>query len=178
MARTEIDGDQVQDETLTGSDVLDESLKAVDLDIEDVATGLVTNTNAINTINEAIVFGQRFNQSFTTGNFTTTSSTFQTMQTIPSAPIETGNYLIMTHGRYLKTSLNGQLGVRIQVNGTTVIDEEEVSLDDDDFFFGHTMIVYVPNLSGNITVTSQIRKIGGGGSVQAESRTLTYWRVS
>ena len=123
-------------------------------------------------------FGKSFNQVFTTGTFSTTSSTFQTMQTIPTYNVPAGNYVVFSHGRYLKTAINAQVGVRIQVNGNTVIDEEEIAMDDDDFYFGHTMLTYVPNLSGNITVTSQLRKISGSGTVRAESRTLLIWRVS
>lgn len=123
-------------------------------------------------------FGKSFNESFTTGTFSTSSTTFQTMQTIPSYTVVPGNYIAISHGRYLKTLLNAQVGVRMQINGTTIIDEEEIAMDDDDFYFGHTMFTYVPNLSGNVTLTSQIRKIGGGGTVRAESRTLMMWRVS
>lgn len=123
-------------------------------------------------------FGKNFNQAFTSGNFTTTSSTFVTMQTIGSTAITPGNYVLMFHGRFLKTLIAGQIGVQLEVNGSPVIDEEEIALDDDDFFFGHTMLTYVPNLSGNITVTAQMRKIGGGGNIQVESRSLMYWRVS
>ena len=123
-------------------------------------------------------FGKSFNQAFTAGNFSTTGSTFQTIQTIPSTSIIAGNYIILMHGRFQKSLISAQLEIRIQVNGSTVLDEEEISLDDDDFFYGHTAVVYVANLSGNITVTSQMRKLSGGGNVQAESRTLMYWRVS
>ena len=123
-------------------------------------------------------FGKSFNQAFTTGVFTTSSTTFQTMQTIPTYNVASGNYIIFSHGRYLKSLISAQVGARIQVNGNSVIDEEEISLDDDDFFFGHTMLTYVPNLSGNISINSQVRKIAGGGSVSVASRTLIIWRVS
>lgn len=123
-------------------------------------------------------FGKNFNQSYTSGNFTTTSTTFVNMQTIPSTAITSGDYIIFFHGRFLKTLLPARVGVRMQVNGNTVMDEEEISMDDDDYFFGHNMFVYVPNLTGNITVTAQVRKITGGGDVEVESRTLMYWRVS
>ena len=160
------------------------------LDLEDLGTHLIQRSgnniifqdlNACGPFNLSRlvnIFGESFNQAYTAGNFTTSSSTFQTIQTVPSTAIQTGNYVVLAHNRFLKTTINGQLGVRMQINGANIIDEEEVSLDDDDFFFGHTMLTYVSGLSGNITVTAQIRRIDGSGSVQAESRTLMYWRVS
>lgn len=157
--------------------------KSTPFEVDNLTTQSPDLTGLLDTqeVGEALAnrhFGKNFNQVFTSGNFTTTSSTFVTMQTIASTAITPGNYVVLFHGRFLKTLLNAQVGVQLEINGSPVIDEEEIAMDDDDFFFGHTMLTYVPNLSGNITVTAQIRKIGGGGNVQVESRTLMYWRVS
>ena len=51
-------------------------------------------------------------------------------------------------------------------------------MDDDDKMYGHTLIAYAPGLSGNITVTAEMRKIAGGGDIEVEGRMLMYWRVN
>jgi hypothetical protein len=141
---------------------------------------LVGNTTIFDTLSDLSNrhFGKAFAQAFTAANFSTTSGTFQTAQTVNAGILPSGNYLAVFYGGFEKSLLAGELETRFFVNGTTEYSLQDVSLEDDDFRFGHTCLAYMPGLSGATTVTFQIRKRSGGGNVQVNNRTLLFWRVS
>lgn len=69
MARTEIDGDQVQDETLTGDDVLDGSIQRRDLDITTVGQSVIRKLIA----GQGVIIGANTGADQGTGDVTITS---------------------------------------------------------------------------------------------------------
>lgn len=123
-------------------------------------------------------FGKGFGVAFTAGNFQTTSGSFQTIQTVTPGTFTNGDYIAISYGRYLKTLPPGQIETRFLLNGSTEFSQDEISLDDDDFFFGHTSIAYLPGLTTSPTINFQFRKSDGRGNIQAENRLLLLWRVS
>jgi hypothetical protein len=109
MARTGIDGDQVQDESLTGGDILDESLTGNDIQDESIqrkdlnattsgqavikkhlvgdgllqsSTGVDDGTGDVTTSMQAGFYGCDFNNDITQGLVTITGSSFQTYSTL------------------------------------------------------------------------------------------------
>lgn len=150
-------------------------------------SGLTTNSpdfSGITQAQQAIAalanrdFGKGFGVAFTAGNFQTTSSAFQTIQTVSPSTFTNGDYLAISYGRYQKTLIAGQIETRFLLNGSTEFSQDEISLDDDDFFFGHTSVAYMPGLTTSPTVNFQFRKSDGGGNIQAENRLLLLWRVA
>lgn len=123
-------------------------------------------------------FGKGFGIALTPGNFQTTSSSFQTIQTVSPTQFSPGNYIIVSFGCFLKTAVSARIETRLLLNGSTELNVCEVAMDDDDYFFNNVSIGYAPGLVSSPTVNLQMRKVSGGGNIQAENRLLMLWRVS
>lgn len=123
-------------------------------------------------------FGKGFGIALTPGNFQTTSSSFQTIQTVTPTQFSPGDYIVISFGCYLKTVVSARIETRLLLNGSTELNVCEVAMDDDDYFFNNVSIGYAPGLVASPTVNLQMRKVSGGGNIQAENRLLMLWRVS
>tara|TARA_R110000868_G_C10972634_1_gene770632 strand:+ start:16548 stop:17069 length:522 start_codon:yes stop_codon:yes gene_type:complete len=172
MGRTEIDGSQVQDETITGSDVLDESLKAVDLDIIDVATGLVGDPTAISILNDAIIFGSYYTKT-KNPTFSTTSGSFVNILTF-SVIADAGTY----RANYGFTTTNSKANTdnicRVIVNGNQLFSREQPgdTINSVGSFDGDII-----HPGGALTGSIEVRRSSGNGSAIISNTKIDIWRV-
>lgn len=183
MGRTRIDGDQVQDESLTGDDVLDESLKAVDLDIQDVASGIANDPIAEATIIQLINYGKNFTLVRKNTTETFSGGQFQTYETLAVNISETdpvNRYRFNAFFRWSHNSASNDIRFRLVVDGSAVSEELRIEPKDanGDQRFQNNMLHYLDNLSaGNHTIDLQVRPASANRVSTVYSCILEFWRV-
>lgn len=143
----------------------------------DDLTGLLDTQEVVSAIANRH-FGKEFNTVYTTATLQTTSTGNVTIQTLNLTSLPTGDYIVIAYGNFLKSLIVAQIETRLFINNTTEISRHEISMDDDDYFFGDVTIAVVENISGAVDIEYQMQKINGGGNIQARNRFLAVWRVS
>lgn len=122
-------------------------------------------------------YGKRFQTVNTAGTFTTTSGTFQTIQTITTPSLELGTYMLFFSANFQKSNANSELETRFFINSSTELGLGHAPIPDDDFFYRCQNLKLV-SLSGVNTIQFQMRRSIGSGNIEAQDRTLTVVRVS
>jgi len=170
MGRTEIDGDQVQDESLTGDDILDGSVLK-----EDLSSALQAEINA----NTAKIFGDDSAFDQDDGPFVTTSGTFVTAFTlnlsVGASP--DGTYRVGWNTVDITSKSNTLGEVRVVVDAglpsEIIIKTSTVSFIETRFSGFDSGVI----ANGARTIDLQVRRAAGNGSVTLTDYSLEAWRV-
>lgn len=121
-------------------------------------------------------FGKNFAFNVNTATTSVSGTTIITLATVSPTSLPSGNYLALGFASLQKSLLAGQIETWIQV-GATQYNRREISMDDDDFYYGGSNIAIL-NLSGNQTINFNAQKVNGGGNMLAQNRTLVFWRLN
>ena len=203
MSRTGIDGDQVQDETLTGVDVLNDSIEAQDLNTTTpgqavitkiVATGgleLLSSTGAdpgtgIVTLKAAAGgFGGDFYSAFDETLSSTTSNNWITKIEDTTEPVsKDGQYIIIYTAEVGQSQKQKRIGSRIsyRTNGGAyiVISDIQDALSTPDVFQLRTGFFIIPSVAIGDTISVRIEygQTDDGGIGRIKNSGFISWRVS
>lgn len=123
------------------------------------------------------LFGSEYSTVFSSNTITTSSSTFETIQTLTVTGLPEGTYLCKFQGIFQKTLAAGKIETRFLLNGGAPTTLGHVPLPDDDYdYICQSEAVFAT--SGNTTITFQWRKSKGGGNIIVKDRRLDIWRLT
>jgi hypothetical protein len=195
MGRTRIDGDQVQDETLTGADVLDNSLELVDISqtAKDNFQNQLLDTSAVdlnsNTIRGGIEelanrhFGKDFASDTKEASETTSGSAFNLYHQINFNVNDTSGvnkYKVEFNYFWGHNSASNDIIVQHLLDNTTNLWEmiKEPKDSGTDQRIDGTFIAYVDNLSqGSHSLELYYRPSTASRVSRMYRSTISVWRV-
>lgn len=207
MSRTGIDGDQVQDESLTGDDILDGSVGVDDINTGTVGKALITKVLAtgglemesytgadegtgIVTLKAAAGgFGGDFYSEFDASeNSTTSGGWVNKINDTTDALTKDGNYIIIYSMEMGQTKKQKQVGslvrFRIKTGGSngpwTTISDIRDGLSNNNVFQLRTGIYIIEGLTAGQKIQVQMRygQIDDGGTGKIKNAGFISWRVS
>lgn len=196
MPRTRIDGDQVQDESLTGADVLDDSLELVDISqtAKDAFQDQLLDTSLVdltsNTIRGGIEelanrhFGKDFTADTRQVDETTSGGTFTLYHQITFNVTETtgtNRYRVEFNYFWSHDSASNDIRVQHFIDNTTNLYEMRLETKDQnaDQRNPATFVAYVDNLSqGSHTLELYYRPASANRVSRMHRSAISAWRVS
>ena len=182
--RTEIDGDQIQEETVTGADILDESIKSTDVDLPNLATGIVNNPTAIQTIDGALVFGNDRAEITRQESVTVTGSAFVSYETLDfnvSDTSGTNKYRLNLSFKWSHDSASNDGRFRMYLDGAFVGEEIRIEPKDQgsDQRIQNNILHYAENLSqGSHTLELRFRPSTASRDTTVHKAVIEAWRFS
>lgn len=202
MSRTEIHGDQVQDESLTGDDILDGTVQRKDIDITTVGqsvmrkliagtgvvmesyTGADEGTGDVEISSGSGNFGGNFYSFFDNAISTTTSNNWVTKAQDATPIVPDGGKFILFYtaemGQTLKSkSLGSRFRYRINTGAWILISDVRDGIALNDEFQLRTGFVVIDGvLSGDyIEVQIQYGQTDDGGTASIQNAGYITWRL-
>jgi hypothetical protein len=195
MARSKIDGDQIQDETITGANVLDESITIDDLQSYSLTT-LRDSQIVSPALDEIIIYnstnskwenkpipryGKDFNSQIKEVDESTTGGTFAVYDTLNfnvTSQEAANKYRFNADFLYGHNSASNDIRVRIMVDGVTIKEmRTEVKDPGTDQRVPGSLLSYLENMTvGPHTLTLEYRPATASRQSRMYQSTLEVWR--
>lgn len=122
-------------------------------------------------------FGKNFAFNRNAGVTSTGGTGVLVLNSITTTSLPLGNYLVVAAASIQKTAIAGQIETWI-ADGATELNRDQLSMDDDDYYFGMTKIALLENVSGIRNLSFNMQKVNGGGNILAQNRTMLVWRLN
>lgn len=181
--RTGVTGDQVEDESLTGEDILNSSVKAVDVDLPDVASGIANDPAASASIIDLINFGKDKAVDLQLGLLTISGGSFVPYSLLNFDVSDTSGineYRLNIDFLWGHNSASNDARFRMYLDGSQVGEELRIEPKDagTDQRFQNNILFFANNLSqGSHTLELRARPSSGNRQTRLYRAYSEVWRT-